>query len=112
MRPYPDEMSYERDSNTVEEQMKNKKLAIALLLTCPASVPAQSESAQTLTRQHRLMPAPAAIRFLAGRLKIDASFTVAIDGHNDGRLEAGVYRASRRLEGRTGLEFARAKAID
>ncbi len=58
------------------------------------------------------MPVPAAIQFLAGRLKIEASFAVAANGHTDARLEAGIYRASRRLEGRTGFEFPRAPATD
>jgi hexosaminidase len=93
--------------------MKDNKFVIALLLVCSVSVSAQQvETAQPAPRQHRLMPAPAAIQFLARRLKIDASFTVATDGHTDARLEAGIYRASRRLEGRTGFEFLRAPASD
>ena len=93
--------------------MTNKKVVIALLLVCSVGVSAQQiESAQPLSRQHRLMPVPAAIQFLTGRLKIDASFAVAVDGRTDARLEAGIYRASRRLEGRTGVEFLRAPATD
>jgi len=91
--------------------MKVMKVAIALLLLCSLDVSArQVETSQTVSRQHRLMPVPAAFQFLAGRLKIDASFTVATDDHTDARLEAGIYRASRRLEGRTGFEFARGAA--
>src|SRR6185369_3391540 len=93
--------------------MKETKFAICLLLACSVVAPAQQiETAQPANRQHRLMPAPSAIHFLSGRLKIDASFTVATDGHTDARLEAGIYRASRRLEGRTGFEFMRAPASD
>lgn len=93
--------------------MTNKRFVIALLLMCSVRVSAQQiESAQSVSRQHRLMPVPAAIQFLAGRLKIDASFAVTVDGHTDARLEAGIYRASRRLEGRTGFEFFRAAASD
>jgi hexosaminidase len=90
--------------------MKVTKIAIALLLLSPKVSAQQVETAQPLPRQHRLMPVPAAFQFLAGRLKIDSSFAVAIDGHTDARLEAGIYRASRRLEGRTGFEFARGPA--
>jgi len=54
------------------------------------------------------MPVPAKIQFLTGRLKIDNSFTVAVANHRDARLEAAIGRAARRLEGRTGFEFARA----
>jgi hexosaminidase len=93
--------------------MKDKKVVIALLLVCSVSVsPQRAETAQSAPRQHRLMPVPAAIQFLSGRLKIDGSFTVATDGQTDARLEAGIYRASRRLEGRTGFEFPRTPAGD
>ena len=93
--------------------MNNKVLVIALLLVCSFRISAQQiEPGQPVSRQHRLMPAPETIKFLAGRLKIDASFTVAVDGHPDARLEAGIYRASRRLEGRTGFEFLRGSASD
>ena len=93
--------------------MTNKRFVIALLLACSVRVGAQQiEPAQPVSRQHRLMPVPAAIQFLAGRLKIDANFAVAVDGHTDARLEAGIYRAARRLEGRTGFEFSRVPATD
>jgi hexosaminidase len=93
--------------------MKDKKFVIGLLLVCSVSVSAEHfETAQPAPRQHRLMPVPAAIHFLAGQLKIDASFTIATDGQADARLEAGIYRMSRRLEGRTGFEFLRAPASD
>jgi hexosaminidase len=93
--------------------MKDKKFVIALLLVCSVSVSAQQvESGQSVSRQHHLMPAPASIRFLTGRLTIDGSFTVATNGYTDARLEAGIYRASRRLEGRTGFEFRRSPASD
>jgi hexosaminidase len=93
--------------------MTNKRFVIALLLICSVGVSAQQiESAQPVSRLHRLMPVPAAIQFLAGRLRIDANFAVAVDGYTDARLEAGIYRASRRLEGRTGFEFSRASATD
>ena len=93
--------------------MKVTKVAIVLLLLCSLDVSArQVETSQTVSRHHRLMPVPASFQFLAGRLKIDGSFTVATDGHTDARLEAGIYRAARRLEGRTGFEFARALASD
>jgi hexosaminidase len=86
--------------------MKNTRFVIALLLLCTLRTAAQqTESVQQ--PQHRLMPAPAAIRFQQGRLKIDATFKITISGHTDTRLEAGVNRTARRLEGRTGFEFSR-----
>lgn len=93
--------------------MKDKRFAIALLLMCSVSVSAQQvETVKSASRSHRLMPAPAAIEFRTGRLNINASFTVATQGPADARLEAGIFRASRRLEGRTGFEFRRAEAGD
>ena len=93
--------------------MNNKGFVIALLLVCSVSASAQQiESSQPVSRSHRLMPVPATIKFLAGRLKIDPYFRVAVDGYSDARLDAGIYRATRRLEGRTGFEFLRGNASD
>ena len=72
----------------------------------------QSEASQLTSRQHHLMPVPATVQFQTGRLKIDTSFRVTVDGHTDARLEAAIHRASRRLEGRTGFEFSRTQAAD
>ncbi|HEX8336154.1 MAG TPA: family 20 glycosylhydrolase, partial [Pyrinomonadaceae bacterium] len=60
--------------------------------------------------RHALMPVPASLRILGGRMKVEQTFTVAFQGHTDARLAAGVERALRRLERRTGLEFPRAPA--
>src|SRR5215813_341184 len=93
--------------------MKTIEPIIALLLLCSVCISAtQSDSTRSSSRKHRLMPVPAAVEFRAGRLKIDASFTVLVKGHSDARLEGAIYRASRRLEGRTGLEFSRAAGTD
>src|SRR5215210_8095753 len=93
--------------------MKNTTFMIALLLLCsPSNLAQQSMPDQPLSRQHKLMPVPASIQFQAGRLKIEASFRVGIEGHTDARLQAAIHRASRRLEGRTALEFSRAQAGD
>ncbi|HKE04469.1 MAG TPA: beta-N-acetylhexosaminidase N-terminal domain-containing protein, partial [Blastocatellia bacterium] len=65
--------------------------------------------------RHNLMPTPAEVRFQSGRLgglAIGKSFSVAIRGHNDQRLESGIDRALRRLEGRIGLELRRGLAPD
>ncbi|MCI0336829.1 MAG: family 20 glycosylhydrolase [Acidobacteria bacterium] len=58
------------------------------------------------------MPVPSTLRFTAGRLSIAPSFTVAIKGHSDARLQAAIDRAMRRLEARTGLTFARGLSND
>jgi hexosaminidase len=93
--------------------MKNAKIAIGLLLLCALNSPArQIESTQPMSPQHHLMPVPAAVQFQTGRLKIAPSFSVAVDGRADARLEAGIYRAARRLEGRTGMTFSRTPVSD
>jgi hexosaminidase len=56
---------------------------------------------------HSLMPVPVSVNLLRGRMKVESSFTAAIQGHSDERLLAGLARALRRLESRTGLEFGR-----
>src|SRR5687767_13215509 len=93
--------------------MNNKRFPMALLLLSALSVSAQQrESSQRVLEQHRLMPVPASVKFVAGRLRIDASFLVALEGHTDPRLEAGLFRAARRLEGRMGVELSRAFGSD
>ncbi|MEN3332681.1 MAG: hexosaminidase [Blastocatellia bacterium] len=93
--------------------MKNAKIAIGLLLLCALTTSARPvDSEQPMSPPHHLMPVPAAVQFQTGRLKIDASFSVAVDGRADARLEGGINRAARRLEGRTGLTFARPPAGD
>jgi len=92
--------------------MKKIKLLIVLFLLNPMVIAANPKSTQSNTPQHRLMPVPASVQFHEGRLKIDAAFTVFVQGHSDARLEAALFRASRRLEGRTGLEFTRTPATE
>jgi hexosaminidase len=59
---------------------------------------------------HSLMPVPASVNIMRGRMKVEPSFTAAIQGHSDERLLAGLARALRRLESRTGFEFQRGLA--
>src|SRR5262245_58118331 len=63
-------------------------------------------------RHHNLMPTPAEVHFQSGKLAVGASFSVAVRGHNDRRMEAGIDRAMRRLEGRIGMELRRGVATD
>lgn len=57
---------------------------------------------------HNLMPTPSSLRWQAGRLPIDREFTVGLKGQASHRLEAGVQRMLRRLEGRMAQELKRA----
>ena len=93
--------------------MNKAKLAVSFLLVLTLSGSARpNRLPQTMITTNHLMPVPAAVQFQAGRLKIDAEFSVATDGLSDARLEAGIFRAARRLEGRTGLAFSHQSAAD
>ncbi|MEI6670071.1 MAG: family 20 glycosylhydrolase, partial [Acidobacteriota bacterium] len=59
---------------------------------------------------HALMPVPKSITFGTGRLPVQAGFAAAVTSSSDPRLLAGLDRALRRLERRTGLEFPRGLA--
>lgn len=77
-----------------------RNFLLFLLLTCASTV-----SAQETSRKHNLMPVPASVEFHPERLAIDGSFKVAIRGHSDARLQSGIGRFIKRLQGRTVLSF-------
>ncbi|HEY0945725.1 MAG TPA: family 20 glycosylhydrolase [Opitutaceae bacterium] len=54
-----------------------------------------------------VMPLPAEIRAVSGRLAVTKNFSVAVTGHTDARLSAAIARALRHCEERTGLTFGR-----
>lgn len=84
-----------------------------LSLFCAISASAQSAGAiAPAATQHNLMPVPLSARFNPGRLPVNKSFTVASRGQVDPRLQAGIDRALRRIEGRTVMELARGLAGD
>ena len=85
----------------------NKYVLLALLLTCASMV-----AAQEVTPKLNLMPVPVSVKFHAERLPVDSSFKVATRGHSDARLQAGIARFMKRLEGRTVLSFAPGLAPD
>lgn len=87
--------------------MNHKQCLLVLLLLMPLTVWAQDAKPQ-----HNLLPVPASLQFKEGRLPITAQFTVAVRGHNDARLQAGIERMARRLDARTGLTFKRGLAQD
>ncbi|HEV7905232.1 MAG TPA: family 20 glycosylhydrolase [Pyrinomonadaceae bacterium] len=62
--------------------------------------------------QHNLMPVPASVRFDAGRLAVNNTFSIAARGQQDARLTSGIARFLRRIEGRTVLELPRGLAAD
>jgi hexosaminidase len=84
-------------------------LTLLLAINSYAQTPLGPEPALT---QHNMMPVPASVRFNAGRLAVNKSFTVAAKGLPDARLQSGIDRMLRRLEGRTVMELPRALAVD
>jgi len=80
-----------------------KYLPLLLTVTCAVTVTAQ----EVKTPKLNLMPMPASVKFQPpDRLVVDSSFKVATRGHTDARLQAGIHRFMRRLEGRTVLTLA------
>jgi hexosaminidase len=79
---------------------------LLLVLACAVVVPAQEAP------KLNLMPVPASIKFQQERLAVDGNFKVATRGHSDARLQAGIFRFMKRLEGRTVLTFAPGLAPD
>src|SRR5947207_2947474 len=73
-----------------------------LLLALTATVAAAQ---QPDTRN--LLPVPASLAWVPGRVSIDSTFSVAVVGLKDARLMRAVDRTLRRLEGRTGVTFVR-----
>ena len=84
-------------------------LPLLVVLVCAGVVAAQNGTA---TPKHNLMPAPASVKFHSERLGVDANFKVATRGHSDARLQGGIFRFMKRLEGRTVLTMAPGLALD
>ncbi|MEA2175947.1 MAG: hexosaminidase, partial [Blastocatellia bacterium] len=89
-------------------------ILLPMLLLCAWNCLAQETSpnaaAVAAGRVHHLMPVPARVQFQPGRLMIGKTFSIAIKGHSDERLQAGLSRIIKRLEGRTGLELPHERA--
>ena len=82
---------------------------MSIILTCAVCVTAQEPAP---TPKLNLMPVPASVKFHQERLAVDANFKVATRGHSDARLQAGIFRFMKRLEGRTVLTMAPGLAVD
>jgi hexosaminidase len=88
-------------------------LPLILSLFCASMASAQSVAATApAAARHNLMPVPLSVRFNPGRLLVNRSFTVAARGRVDQRLQAGIDRALRRIEGRTVMELPRGLSTD
>jgi len=71
-----------------------------VVLLCGAGTGAQERPTPNL------MPWPANLQTGSGRLRIDSSFSVALTGHTEARLDRAVQRFLRQLERETGLPFS------
>lgn len=78
--------------------MRLRILGLLGVLLAPA-LPAQ---------QHNLLPVPASVAMGREYLTLDSSFTAAITGFRDARLERAVQRTMRRLEARMAIALPRA----
>jgi hexosaminidase len=88
-------------------------LFVILPLICATSAFAQTTGrAGWAAPQHNLMPVPASVRFNPGRLPVSKSFNVAIKSQPDARLQSGIDRFLRRVEGRTVMELRRGSVND
>ena len=87
----------------------NRHVSLLVVLTCAVVVRAQEPAP---TPKLNLMPVPASVKFHDERLAVDSNFKVATRGHSDARLQAGIWRFVKRLEGRTVLTLAPALAVD
>jgi len=70
------------------------------LLLCAASVGAQEQP------RLNLMPMPANVQSGSGSLRVDSSFSVALTGHTEPRLDRAVQRFTRQLSRQTALPFS------
>jgi hypothetical protein len=95
--------------NTTINMKTTRFLPLSLILTCTVIAKAQEPAP---TPKHNLMPVPTSIKFHRERLAVDANFRVATRGHSDARLQAGIWRFIKRLEGRTVLTMPPALAQD
>src|SRR6266436_7461716 len=70
------------------------------LLLCATSATAQDQP------KLNLMPMPANLQIGTGDLRIDSSFSVALTGHTEARLDRAVQRFLRQLSRQTAIPFS------
>ncbi|MEW6125759.1 MAG: family 20 glycosylhydrolase [Acidobacteriota bacterium] len=83
-----------------------KNLSLLMILAMLSLLQIFAQASQK-TYQHHLMPVPASVEFTQAKLAITPAFTYAIKSFSDARLQKGIERALRRLEGRAGFTFKR-----
>jgi hexosaminidase len=78
----------------------------ALGLICFAVLLCSSEASAQEQRRLNLMPLPASVQTDGGSLRIDSSFSVALSGHSEARLDRAVQRFLRQLARETALPLS------
>ncbi|HQU83325.1 MAG TPA: family 20 glycosylhydrolase [Pyrinomonadaceae bacterium] len=86
------------------------KVLLVLTLILSAIFTISAQDLQTMRRN--LMPVPANVTWKNAKLRVTKNFTVALSGKTDERLKSYVFRAMRRLEGRTIFELSREYSSD
>src|SRR6266852_4719357 len=90
----------------VGKQMSLSHGVQALGLFCFAVLLCSSEASAQEQPRLNLMPLPASVQTGRGSLRIDSSFSVALSGHSEARLDRAVQRFLRQLARETGLPLS------
>src|SRR6266403_1814310 len=85
---------------TFGEWMQGISAIVFALLLCATSATAQDQPRQNL------MPTPANLQIGTGNLRIDSSFSVALTGHTEARLDRAVQRFLRQLSRQTAIPLS------
>ncbi|HEV8135083.1 MAG TPA: family 20 glycosylhydrolase [Pyrinomonadaceae bacterium] len=86
-------------------------LTIVLTAVMPPAVFTQQQVPDVLIKyQHNLMPVPSFVEFPDGKVPITDSLKMVASQYTDGRLQAGIDRFLKRLQGRTGLTFGQSSS--
>ncbi len=83
-----------------------------VLTTCSSTRPQETGPAAVTSNQLALMPVPASVQTVTGRLPINGNFKVAVRNYSDDRLRSGIARMLTRLAGRTVLTLTSDLATD
>lgn len=77
-----------------------KLIFVFMLLAITAAAQPQAGMSE---RQLNLIPEPSTVRLQPGRLSLDSSFSVGVEGQSDARLQKAIVRFQDRLRRRTGV---------
>lgn len=87
-------------------------LLFAAALPATPGRPAQEAAVDRSSATHNLLPVPALVEFQPGQLRLDANFSVAVEGHSDARLDRAIGRVLQRFAAHAALALVRPRAKD